>query len=790
MLKGRCPTAARLCLSGIDDQRPRLRHSSSIPKLGREFAHAHAQDRCNRCVSPVRSRAPGSKLSKLPCPFGMKRARVVTLNAALGPLDYRVPDGMQVEPGSVVVVPLGPRQLLGVSWEPDRLKTQEVGDNRLRPLAGVLDVRPIAAPLRRLCEWTADYYLSPLASVLRMVLPSSAALDGPRQLTEYRPTGLIPDRLTPQREKALSAIQGRQGTVRELAAHAEVSDAVMRGLVNAGALEAVAVDADRALACPDADFAPPDLNDDQKDAAASLSAAIGKGFDPVLLDGVTGSGKTEVYFEAIAECLRQGKQALVLLPEIALTEPFLKRFEARFGCAPVAWHSGLRSSERRRNWRGIASGEARVTVGARSALFLPYPTLGLIIVDEAHEPSFKQEEGVQYHARDTAVMRAKFEDIPVILSSATPAIESRHMVEVGRYREVSLPQRFAGAAMPEIRAIDLTEDPPPRGRWLAPTLVAELEANLARGEQSLLFLNRRGFAPLTLCRNCGHRFQCPNCTAWMVEHRLMHRLACHHCGHVMPPPKACPECGEEDTLVACGPGVERIADEVAELFPDAHAAIVTSDTIWSPQRAAEFVDAMERQEIDIVVGTQLVTKGYHFPNLTLVGVVDADLGLAGGDLRAAERSFQQIQQVAGRAGRADKPGRVLVQTHDPDAPVIAALVKGDAPGFYAAETDARREAAMPPFGRLAAIIVSAEDAGDADSVARRIANRAPEVDGMAVFGPAPAPLAMLRGRHRQRLLVHARRSLDVQDVIRDWLADIEWNPKVRVSVDVDPHSFL
>ena len=718
------------------------------------------------------------------------RARVVTLNAALGPLDYCVPDGLDVEPGSVVVAPVGPRQLLGVAWDADRLPSTEVPDARLRPLAGALAVRPIAPALRRLCEWTADYYLSPLAAVLRMVLPSSAALDGPRQLTEYRATGLVPDRLTPQREKALAKLEGRQGTIRELADHAEVSDTVMRGLVNAGALEAVAVDADRPLYCPDPDYAPPELNDEQMEAAASLASAVGKGFDPVLLDGVTGSGKTEVYFEAIAECLRQGKQALVLLPEIALTEPFLKRFEARFGCQPVAWQSDLRSSQRRRAWRGIASGEAAVTVGARSALFLPYPKLGLIVVDEAHEPSFKQEEGVQYHARDTAVMRAKFEDIPVILSTATPPIESKHMVDLGRYREVSLSERFAGATLPNISAIDLTQDPPPRGRWLAPQLVAAIEENLDRGEQSLLFLNRRGFAPLTLCRNCGHRFQCPNCTAWMVEHRLMHRLACHHCGLVIPPPKACPECGEENSLVACGPGVERIADEVAELFPEARTAIVTSDTIWSPLRAAEFVGAMEAGAIDVVVGTQLITKGYHFPNLTLVGVVDADLGLAGGDLRAAERSFQQIQQVAGRAGRGDKPGRVFVQTHEPDAPVIAALVGGDVAGFYAAETDSRREAAMPPFGRLAAIIVSAEDSQEAEAVARRIGHSAPEVEGMAVFGPAPAPLAMLRGRHRQRLLVHARRSLDVQDVIRDWLAAIEWSAKVRVSVDVDPYSFL
>ncbi|MCL6740533.1 primosomal protein N' [Sphingomonas sp. RB56-2] len=722
--------------------------------------------------------------------MALPRVRVVTLNAALGPLDYRVPDGMTVEPGSVVVAPLGPRQLIGVVWEADRLKTEEVGDNRLRPLAGLVDVPPIPAPLRRLCEWTADYYLSPLAAVLRMVMPSSAALDGPRTMVEYRATGDAPARLTPQREQALSRIEWRQGTVRELAAHAEVSEAVMRGLVHAGALERVEVDGDQPFPVPDPDFAPPNLNAEQQVAAGSLCAAVGNGFDPVLLDGVTGSGKTEVYFEAIAEAVRQGRQVLVLLPEIALTEPFLTRFTARFGCEPVAWHSDLRSSQRRRAWRSISKGEAQVVVGARSSLFLPYADLGVIVVDEAHEPSFKQEEGVQYHARDVAVMRGHFEQIPVILASATPAIETRHMVEIGRYRELKLTERHGLAQMPSIAAIDLTQDPPLRGRWLAPSLVADLQKNLDAGEQSLLFLNRRGFAPLTLCRHCGHRFQCPNCTAWMVEHRLMHRLACHHCGHVMPPPKACPECGEEDSLVACGPGVERIADEVAELFPAARTAVVTSDTIWSPARAAEFVRAMEAGEIDIVIGTQLVTKGYHFPNLTLVGVVDADLGLQGGDLRAAERSFQQIQQVAGRAGRGDKPGRVLVQTHDPDAPVIAALVSGDAPGFYAAETEARRDAAMPPFGRLAAIIISAEDKNEAEAVARRISNAAPKVDDMAVFGPAPAPLAMLRGRHRQRLLVHAARKLDVQDVIRDWLGELEWSNKVRVAVDVDPYSFL
>jgi len=721
----------------------------------------------------------------------MNRCRVLLLNAALGPLDYRVPQGMTVEPGSIVLAPLGPRQLTGVVWEEDRLEAESVGDNRLRPLVQAYDLPRLAEPLRRLIEWTADYYLAPIAAVLRMSLASASALDGSRTVTEYRLTGLIPERLSPQRARAIERIGERQGLVRELATAADVSDGVIRGLVKAGAIEAVEVSVDDPFPLPDPDHDPPELELAQGAAAHRLVEAVNAAeFAPFLLDGVTGSGKTEVYFEAIAESLRQGRQTLVLLPEIALTEPFLKRFAARFGHEPVAWHSGLRQSQRRRAWRAVATGQAKVVVGARSSLFLPYPELGLIVVDEAHETSFKQEEGVQYHARDVAVMRAKLEGIPIVLASATPAIESRQMAEIGVYEELKLPDRYGAAELPDIAAIDLLADPPPRGRWLAPTLVNALEETLAAGEQALLFLNRRGYAPLTLCRHCGHRFQCPNCTAWMVEHRLVRRLACHHCGHMMPPPAFCPECREEDSLVAVGPGVERIADEVRDLFPEARVAIVTSDTIWSPAKAAEFVARMEAGEIDIVVGTQLVTKGYHFPNLTLVGVVDADLGLAGGDLRAAERSFQQIAQVAGRAGRGEKPGRVFVQTHDPSAPVIGALVGGDSESFYAAETEARREAAMPPFGRLAGIIVSSEDQAEATETARLIGRAAPRVDNMAVFGPAPAPLAMLRGRHRLRLLVHAARSLDVQAVIREWLGGLTWPRGVRVAVDVDPYSFL
>ncbi len=722
----------------------------------------------------------------------MTRARVLLLNSPLGALDYRVPQGMEVQPGSIVEVPLGPRRMTGVVWEEDRLADAgSVSDAKLRPILATMPAPPLPAPLRRLIEWVAEYYMAPPAAVLRMAMPSGVAVTGIKSITEYRASGTPPLRMTPQREQALEKIGAHQGIVRELAEQADVSIAVIRGLIKAGALEAIEVSAHAPFPPPEPDYDAPALNEAQQAAADQLIAAVdAAGFQTFLLDGVTGSGKTEVYFEAIARAIRDGRQALVLLPEIALTQPFLKRFEARFGVAPVAWHSGLRQSERRRAWIAAASGEARVVVGARSALFLPFPRLGLIVVDEAHETSFKQEDGVHYHARDVAVMRGVKEDCPVVLASATPAIETRHQVSLGRYREIRLPARYGGAQMPEIVGIDMLADPPERQRWIAPKLVAAIEETLERGEQVLLFLNRRGYAPLTLCRHCGYRFQCPNCTAWMVDHKTTRRLACHHCGHMMPTPRECPECHEEDALVACGPGVERIADEVAMLFPKARTAIVTSDTLWSPERVAEFVAGVESGATDIIIGTQLVTKGYHFPNLTLVGVIDADLGLEGGDLRAAERCFQQISQVAGRAGRGEKPGRVMLQTRMMEAGVIRALLSGDAERFHAAETASRRAANAPPFGRYAAIIVSSEDAQAAARVARRLGDAAPRVEGMHVYGPAPAPMAQLRGRYRHRLLVHAARGFAVQEAIAKWLGEVRWPGSVRVTIDIDPYNFL
>lgn len=717
------------------------------------------------------------------------RVRVVPLQHGLGALDYADPLGLA--PGDIVIVPLGARTILGVVWEGEHAPARAIDDGRLKPVTARVEGYRVATPLRRLIDWVAAYYIAPTSAVLRMALSSPAALEAPRATTEYRVKTAAPPPATAARRAALARIADSVGSVRALAAAAGVSDAMVRALITAGALEAVST-APPAPRHPDPAHAPPALEAGQAEAAAAIAGAVAAGgFRPFLLEGVTGSGKTEVYCEGIAAALRAGGQALVLLPEIALTQAFIERFAARFGVPPILWHSGLKSSERRANWRAVADGGPQVVVGARSALFLPFPALRLLVVDEAHEPSFKQEDGVSYHGRDTAVMRARFEDAAIVLASATPALEMLAQVETGRYRHLLLKARYGGAALPAVAAVDLRRHPPPRGRWLSPPLVAAVEETMAAGEQALLFLNRRGYAPLTLCRTCGERLGCPNCSAWLVEHRLLGRLMCHHCGHTLPTPPACPACGAPGSLAACGPGVERIAEEAARLFPRARIAIVTSDTVGTPARAAALVAAMEAREIDVLIGTQLVTKGYHFPALTLVGIVDADLGLQGGDLRAAERTFAQIAQAGGRAGRAAaRPGRVLIQTFDPAAAVLRALVSGDAAAFRAAEAAARRELGMPPYGRLAAIIVSDPDAARAEATARALGLARPIVEGLRVLGPAPAPLAQLRGRHRWRLLVEARRSVDLQRAVRGWLATVPVRGQTRVAVDVDPHSFL
>jgi len=722
------------------------------------------------------------------------RVRVLLPLPLAGAYDYAVPPTLAVAPGDFVAVPLGPREVIGVVWDDDPA-ARPAPAARLKPIRARLAAPPMTPSLRRFVDWVALYTLSAPGAVLRMAMSVPAALQPPAAQAGWMlapPGGNSRPRLTPERQKVLAALApGAAMAGPALARLAGVSPAILRGMADAGLLRPALLPWRSPFAPPDPDHPGPALAGAQQAAAAELAAGVAaRRFGVTLLSGVTGSGKTEVYFDAIAAALRAGRQALVLLPEIALSAQWLDRFRARFGVAPALWHSEIGAASRRVTWRAVADGTAPVVVGARSALFLPFPALGLIVVDEEHETAFKQEEGVVYHARDMAVVRARLAEAACVLVSATPSLESLTNAETGRYAMLHLPVRHGGAVLPAVATIDMRKHPPERGHFLSPVLIAAVAETLARGEQAMLFLNRRGYAPLTLCRHCGHRMRCPNCTAWLVEHRALRRLQCHHCGHAEAPPAACPECGTAQSLVAVGPGVERVTEEAAALWPAARRIVMASDTLPGPAAATAAAAAIERREVDLIIGTQIVAKGWHFPHLTLVGVVDADLGLAGGDLRAAERTVQLLHQVAGRAGRAEAPGRVLLQSFAPDHPVMQALVSGDLDAFMRAEAAIRRPGAWPPFGRLAALIVSAEDEREADRAARDLGLAAPAGEGVQVLGPAPAPLALLRGRHRRRLLLKTRRDIAVQPLLRDWLARVPLPSAVRVQVDIDPIGFL
>ncbi len=706
-----------------------------------------------------------------------------------GPFDYRVPRGMELAPGDIVQVPLNRREVVGVVW--DGAAQGSVGDNRLRSITARLAVPPMREDLRKLVDWIAAYTLSAPGDVLAMALRVNAMQDSAPKLGWKR--AAIPEgtKLTKQRQAVLDALAEAEplGTT-ALAEAAGVSAGVVRAMADVGLLLPADL-AGNPAPPPNPDLPGPSLSEDQETAAQALRESVtARRFDVSLLDGVTGSGKTEVYHEAIAACLRAGRQALVLLPEIALSAQFLARFATRFGVPPAIWHSDLSSATRRRTWHEVATGQARVVVGARSALFLPFSDLGLVVIDEEHETAFKQEDGVIYHARDMAIVRAKLCHAPVVLASATPSLETYYNVEHGRYRHLTLPSRHGGASLPAVEIVDLRDFPAERGDFLSAKTVAAIKETLARGEQAMLFLNRRGYAPLTLCRRCGHRVQCPNCTAWLVEHRARKILTCHHCGHTETIPPACPACGAESSLTAIGPGVERIVEEAGRHFPEARLLAMASDTLTGPNAAAEAAARIERREVDLIIGTQIVAKGWHFPHLTLVGVVDADLGLAGGDLRASERTVQLLHQVAGRAGRAEAPGRVLLQSFNPEHPVMQALQAQDLAAFRERESAERRPGHWPPYGRLAALIISAERETDAEQAAQALGNMAPHGAGILVLGPAPAPLAILRGRHRRRLLLKVRRDIVIQKLLRAWLASVPIPSAVRVDVDVDPVSFL
>jgi primosomal protein N' (replication factor Y) (superfamily II helicase) len=705
---------------------------------------------------------------------------------------YRVPRDMDLKAGDVVGVPLGPREVLAVVWA-DHANPDPRLHNRLKDVAEKLDVPPLKSELRAFVDWVANYTLSARGMVLRMCLRMGEHLGPERVRMGVRLVGEPPRRLTPARRRVIDLLSdGLLHGKADLAKEAGVSAGVIDGLVDEGTLATETMPPPRPPPPPDPSYARPDFTRQQGLAVDAMRGLVANGgFQVALLDGVTGSGKTEVYFEAVAETIRGGKQSLILMPEIALTGQFLDRFVQRFGVRPIEWHSELSPRTRQRNWAAISSGEAAVVVGARSALFLPYADLGLIIVDEEHDQSYKQDEGVHYHARDMAVVRAHLARIPIVLASATPSVETEVNARKGRYQRIVLPQRFGGQHMPQIEAIDLRREAPQRGRFISPRLAEKVQHAVARREQALLFLNRRGYAPLTLCRACGHRFACNICDAWLVDHRFRQRLVCHHCGFSMPRPHICPHCAAQESFVAVGPGVERLQEEAAALFPAARNMVLSSDLITSIETMRSELNEIAEGRVDIIIGTQLVAKGHHFPRLNLVGVVDADLGLSNGDLRAAERTWQLLNQVIGRAGRDQGRGVGYLQTHQPDHPVMQALIACDREAFYASEIGARERTGYPPFGRLASLIISAGERASAEGFARKLASVAPINEHVQLLGPAEAPLAVIKGRYRFRLLLKSARGFDLSDYVRQWLGSAP-RPKgnLKLEVDVDPQSFL
>ena len=666
---------------------------------------------------------------------------------------------------------------------------------KVRHVIRVMDVAPMRTEMRDFLTRAAAYTLTPLPAMLRLGTRAPGLGDPPSMRKVYRRGQGAPDRSTNARTAVLETLAeygDLSFTIKELAEMAGVTSSVVKGLVKQGVVFEEDSPRDQPFPKLDPDLPSKELTQDQAAGAAALAEGVtSETYGTTLLRGVTGSGKTEVYLEAVAAALKAGRQALVLLPEIALTEQFLTRVQERFGAKPAEWHSGATMTERRRIWRMVGQGQADLVIGARSALFLPFQNLGLIVVDEEHDTSYKQEDGVLYNARDMAVLRASICGAHVVLASATPSLESWVNAQAGKYRKLELTSRFGPAVMPAMGAIDMRAEGLPSDRWVSPALQAEVNARIEKGEQAMLFINRRGYAPITLCRACGHQVGCDHCDARMVEHRFLKRLVCHQCGETKPMPTACPSCEAEDRLAAVGPGVERLGEEARSLWPDARVAVLSSDMYGSARALKAEIAGIAEGEADIIIGTQLVAKGHNFPNLTLVGVIDADLGLMGSDLRAAERTFQLMRQVAGRAGRAEAPGAALLQTYQPEHPVIRAILAGDEEAFWTAEAKEREQAGVPPYGRMAGIIISSPDAAQAFDAGNLLARQdgALRHVGAQVFGPAPAPIARVRGRHRVRLLVKAEKAAPLQEALARWVAQVRLKGDLRLAVDIDPQSF-
>jgi primosomal protein N' (replication factor Y) len=629
--------------------------------------------------------------------------------------------------GTLVKVSFGARELYGITWD----NHPSASYKTLKPLLKIYTGLTLPDVSIKFIDWVSEYTMSHKGQILKMAVPVADAYEteGKRALKQPSPP---PPKAAQKPQLSLDQMVASEDVIKSLETEA---------------------------------------------------------FHTFLLEGVTGSGKTEVYFESIDWVLKKGGQALVMLPEIALSAQWLQRFEKRFGFPPALWHSDLGKRERKLTFRSIVEGGSPVIVGTRSSLFLPYPDLKLIVVDEEHDGSYKQEEGVIYNARDMAVVRARFSNATCVLASATPSLETEMNVASGKYRHIKLLDRYGDAEMPDVKLIDMRRIKRKSGEWLSQELRQSIRETLDKGEQAMLFLNRRGYAPMTLCQNCGDRLMCPHCSVSLVQHKYLDKLLCHHCGHTLSLPKQCVSCNVEGSYSAIGPGVERILEEVQNFFPDAKSAIMTSDHLSTSAKVSELVDKIQNHEVDILIGTQIMAKGHHFPLLTLVGIIDGDSALSGSDLRASEKSFQLLHQVAGRSGRESRRGQVLLQTHAPEHPVMQALARHNRAEFIALESDQRMIHGFPPFGRLAALIVSGKKPDEVEKTARLLASRFPLNDKAELLGPTPAPLSYLRGKNRWRLLLKTDKNFPPQPLIKHWLGNTKIPSTIRIQVDIDPYSF-
>lgn len=704
--------------------------------------------------------------------------------------DYRLPFTAKL--GDYISVPMRNSEQIGLIVGPG--SATDLDASKIRNAFKLFDIPGMSDLDIKWLYKMSEYTMLKPGAILKLILNVPDAFLPKKMETLYSWSGNV-DRMTEQRiavSDAFLANPNESLSETDIKNISGVSTSVVRGLIQSGALIPTGSNVIET-------FTPHEyktdgghkLNDEQLSASSSVN--INHGFLVHLLDGVTGSGKTQVYFDIVARAYASGKSVLIMMPEIALTAQFMNRFTERFGSAPIVWHSNLSSASRRNIWQNVSNGKIKMVIGTRSALFLPWQNLGLIIVDEEHDTSYKQEDMGSYHARDMAILRAHINSFPVVLASATPSAETIHKVQIGAYSVSHLHSRFGGATMPKIELIDLRQNSPApinnQRTWLTEPLVLAMEQTLAKRQQSMLFINRRGYAPITVCQKCGHNINCPDCSIGMVYHQKTGKLQCHYCGNSAPVPTKCPNCGTENLMTHTGVGIERIRDEVIARFPFARVAILSSDLIVSPQSLERIISEIENHEIDIIIGTQILAKGHHFPNLTLVGVIDADMGLFGTDFRSHEKTFQQLYQVSGRSGRAEHPGRVLIQTYQPEHPVLIAIANNDRDGLMKNDLKNRLAASMPPFGQLISIIVECDDEKKLQSFCQKLSDITPIANGVSILGPMPAPMYKIRSWYRMRFLVTGGEKSKLQPIVEHWLNKIKIPHDIRLKIDVNPQSF-